>query len=304
MKNKTTLTIGIPAFNEETNIAMLLSLIAQQRQVSYVLEKVIVASDGSTDKTVERARACTSVPLEILEQHARKGKGIILNHIFENSKSDVLVLLDADTYINDELFIEKLISSILNGKADLTSARVDELPPTNFFEATLFESMAVKKNIFAQIQNGNNIFTCHGRSRGLSRKLYTKLRFHNSASEDAYSYLFCVTNGFVYAYVDTTSIFYQLPKTLGDHLRQSVRYFQHDRQFAQDFPRETLAHAYRLPVALVIKHVLLGMMHAPIHLLCYTLIVMFTKVQSVQQAVALHAWNVSSSSKDLSGGTL
>jgi glycosyltransferase involved in cell wall biosynthesis len=51
--NKLTVTIGIPAYNEEKSISNLLDSIIEQTQKDYVLEKVIVACDGCTDKTSE-----------------------------------------------------------------------------------------------------------------------------------------------------------------------------------------------------------------------------------------------------------
>ena len=48
---KPTVTIGIPSYNEAQNIGQLLESLLKQVSNSYILEKIIVCSDGSTDDT-------------------------------------------------------------------------------------------------------------------------------------------------------------------------------------------------------------------------------------------------------------
>jgi len=47
------ITIGIPAYNEEKNIGNLLNDILNQKLEHNILEKILVISDNSTDKTDE-----------------------------------------------------------------------------------------------------------------------------------------------------------------------------------------------------------------------------------------------------------
>ena len=56
MNKKPTVTIGIPAHNEEANIANMLNSVISQEQKSFFLEKIIVALDGCTDNTESEAR--------------------------------------------------------------------------------------------------------------------------------------------------------------------------------------------------------------------------------------------------------
>ena len=51
MNKKLTVSVGIPAYDEEANIKSLLEAILQQRQENFILKSIIVVSDGSTDRT-------------------------------------------------------------------------------------------------------------------------------------------------------------------------------------------------------------------------------------------------------------
>ena len=56
MSSKPTVTVGISAYNEEHAFPALLESLLKQSQTSFVFEKIIVVSDGSTDNTVKNKR--------------------------------------------------------------------------------------------------------------------------------------------------------------------------------------------------------------------------------------------------------
>ena len=107
MQNKIlpTITIGIPAYNEEQNIYELLSALLQQNLATVNLEKVIVVADGSTDGTVGQIQRITDKRVALMHWTRRRGLAAGQNYIVENTRSDVLVLLDADILPQDNNFI-------------------------------------------------------------------------------------------------------------------------------------------------------------------------------------------------------
>ena len=104
--------VGIPAFNEEKNIAVLII------QLKKVVDKIIVCNDGSTDLTSEIAEELGAT---VINHEKNLGYGAAIRSIFLKSKDldgDVLVTFDADGQhrIDD---INKVINPIINGESDL-----------------------------------------------------------------------------------------------------------------------------------------------------------------------------------------
>ena len=104
--------IGIPAFNEEKNIA---SIITKLRSIS---DTIVVCNDGSSDLTSEIAERMGAVVIN----HAKNlGYGGAIRSIFLKAKEldgDVLVTFDADGQHRIE-DIENVITPIIEKKSDL-----------------------------------------------------------------------------------------------------------------------------------------------------------------------------------------
>jgi glycosyltransferase involved in cell wall biosynthesis len=106
------ITIGIPAYNEEKNIA---SIIVKLKKIA---QKIIVCNDGSTDLTGEIAQKLGAV---VINHPKNLGCGSGIRSIFQKAKeidSDILVTFDADGqhHLED---IKKVIEPILKNKADI-----------------------------------------------------------------------------------------------------------------------------------------------------------------------------------------
>lgn len=298
MKQKMTVTIAIPAYNEEKNIKrLLLSLLSQQTE-HITIEKIIVLSDGSFDKTVSEAASLKNSLIDIRSLHKRKGKANALNKIDRIAKSDIIVQLDADTLIRDKRLIEKLVEPIRRQGADLTSARVKEYWTNNKFEDVLKISMLMKKEIFESYKNGNNIYTCHGRARALSKRLYKSVRFHpDVVAEDAYIYLYTLANGFVYEFARKANIHYRLPGTLADHQKQSVRFFKSYRQLRKEFGAAFIRKQTRLPKRFITPVVLKYFLKYPLTLGLYLSVLIMMQIRSLFATDIKATWVVAKSSK-------
>jgi len=104
--------IGIPAFNEEKNIA---SIITKLRNIT---ETIIVCNDGSSDLTSEISERMGAI---VINHEKNLGYGGAIRSIFLKAKEldgDVLVTFDADGQHRIE-DIENVIKPITNQEADL-----------------------------------------------------------------------------------------------------------------------------------------------------------------------------------------
>ena len=214
------------------------------------------------------------------------------------TQSDVLVLVDADTQIKDKNFISKITGPIISKNADLTSVRVQELPATTFLEKTLDTSMKLKKYIFESINNGDNIYTCHGRARAFSKNLYKKIKFQDSVTEDAYSYLYSIKNNFKYKFVSNTQIYYQLPTNMHDHENQSVRFIKSKKYLSAKFGEDFVINAYRLPIGVTILNLAKFLINNPLELATYTLVFTLSNLKARTKKTKA-TWEMSTSSKKL-----
>ncbi len=105
-------TIGIPAFNEEKNIAKMIV------KLKKIYDEIIVCNDGSTDLTGEIAE---NLGVIVINHKQNLGYGAGINSILKKSKeidTDILVTFDADGQHKVE-DVKKVIEPIKNGDADL-----------------------------------------------------------------------------------------------------------------------------------------------------------------------------------------
>ena len=114
MKNLNILkiTIGIPAYNEEKNIA---SIIIKLKKIT---DSIIVCDDGSSDMTSDISKNLGAI---VITHKKNMGYGVAINSIFQKAKElnvDLLVTFDADGQHRVE-DIEKVVEPIKNNTADL-----------------------------------------------------------------------------------------------------------------------------------------------------------------------------------------
>jgi len=297
MIRKPTVTIGIPAYNEEANIRHVLSDLLRQKKQGFKLVKIIVISDQSTDDTVGEINKVKSKVIKLIENSKRLGQGKSQNKIIKKTTGDILVLLNADVVIKDKLFIKKLISPIISKKADFTSGNIFPLRPRNYFEKILYVSVLLKKDINKKINNGDNVLTCHGPARAFSKKYYSNFSFKTSVGEDAYSYFWGKSRGFIYKYVVGAILNYKLPENFKDHENQSIRFLKSEKLMEENFGKgET--KSYRLPVGIAFKYLLKHLIKNPIEIVVYIAIHFLIKIRSVYKK-SDERWVMSTSSKVL-----
>ena len=191
--NKPTISVGIPAYNEEANIEHLLRAILSQKEKGFVLKEIIVISDGSTDRTVEITRALRNNLVKVEERKNRLGQEVRQNEILQIFKGDILVILEADTLLCDDLTISKLIKPLIKSSSSVAMAVGEpvSIQPKTFLEKILYHNMLFKKQLFTKFKGGMNIYVCGGHSmKALPRKITTQIRWPVGVPEDAYIYLF------------------------------------------------------------------------------------------------------------------
>lgn len=275
-----TVTIGIPAYNEQHNIGVLLKQLLSQKQEGYILEKIIVASDGSTDGTAKVARKFANRGVVLIDGKNNYGQNYRQNQLISSTSSDILVLLNADIYIGDKLAISRLIRPITKWKADLCAQWAIPLSPSTLLERILYAGFTLKHFAYVRHRGGDNIFTCVGHMRALSRKFYSQIMFPGtSEGEDQYLYLSCLRAGYRYKYSHATSSYFKLPDDFQDYKKYAKRIFQTQKKFGNIFGEELVRNERSIPAGLKIRACLHALKKHPLSTPLYIVL-----------HVAMHIW--------------
>jgi len=107
------ITVGLPAYNEEKNIAKIIV------KLKKIADQIIVCDDGSTDLT---SRIAESLGAIIIKHPKNLGYGSAIRSIFLKAReinAEVLVTIDADGQHKIE-DIENVVKPVADGQADIS----------------------------------------------------------------------------------------------------------------------------------------------------------------------------------------
>lgn len=286
----TTISIGIPVYNEEGNIKKLLQSLLSQEVSSGVVIEVIVVADCPYDNTVSEVKSVNSRLVNLVELKKRQGVANAQNVIVEKAQGDILVMLDGDVLPHNEHFIEEIIKPIMkDSKVGLVSGEIYFTKPESFIEKTITVGHIFRNKVFLKINNADNIYLCHGCARAFSRDFYKKIKWPDKFAEDAYSYLFCKMSGFKFMFTDKAIVLLKSPAILKDHLKQSIRFTTGKKGLAEIFSSEVIKKAYKVPFNLVLTQLLVGILKNPITLTSYMLITLYSRIASIKSKPSDHA---------------
>ena len=107
MYMKKTISIGIPAYNEEGNIGHLINALLKQKGDNFTLKEIIIISDASNDKTAETVKSISDERIIFSENKERIGQALSQNLILEQF-TGYTHFLNADVLPVDEYFIQEM----------------------------------------------------------------------------------------------------------------------------------------------------------------------------------------------------
>ena len=161
------ITVGIPAYNEEKNIAKIIL------QLKKTADHIIVCNDGSTDSTSEIAESLGAI---VINHPKNLGYGGAIRSIFLKAReinTELLVTIDADGQhrVDD---VNKIINPIINGESDLVigSRFLDE----NEKEVPQYRRVGIK--VITKVTNAsikNKLTDSQSGFRAYSKKVLTEL---------------------------------------------------------------------------------------------------------------------------------
>ncbi len=268
---KTTVTVGISALNEESHIKLVLTSLLNQNAISYSLKKIILISDGSTDGTVELAKGINSEIIYIVDSKKRIGKPKRMNQIFKMSNSDVVIILDADLIFKENNAIEKLVKPIANNKnIQLVSGFAWPLETKTVAQKIAIAGLNIWERAKKTAVNSDMYF-CGGPVRAFGKNLYKKMTFPDNSADDVYPYLYLQNTKYNFKYVSDTKLYYRLPTTIGDFIKQTRRFVKSPDIQQKNTNKEIVNKNFTIDLKIKIKSALAELFKNPIWTIAYVL---------------------------------
>lgn len=163
--NKHTVSVIVPAYNEEKKISHVLKSLVN----SLLIDEIIVINDGSSDKTLSIIKQFKKILLINLKKN--HGKSYAITKGIEKSKGDIIVFIDADlTGLNDS-HINKLTNPLITGKKDVVIGYPNYIKADKLFLPLSGERAYWKKNLIPHLKELSK--------KGYGMELYLNYIFRN-----------------------------------------------------------------------------------------------------------------------------
>lgn len=251
-----TLTIGIPAYNEENNISQLVRSIFKQKLTNLVLESVIIVSDGSNDQTVNIIKQFKNKKIRLIVHSSRRGQPYCQNEILKHANSDFLILFEADTLPQGKSVIVNLISaftSLVNRNPGLIVGSFISPRPKTLTEQILSHGQEIKDYMFKKLNEGNNIYYLGGHSiKAIPKRIYKQIEIPIDVSEDAYWYIKVKSLGKTIIRLPNVKVYSGIVSNFKDGIRQSHKFLRGISSLYKYFPKSVVDKEYKIPTKLIL----------------------------------------------------
>ncbi len=221
------ITIGIPAHNEENNIGELLDSLSNQDQSNFILEKIIVILDGSTDNTekVVKEKIKQNKNIYLINDKKRKGKLKRLEQIYSLSRSEILICFDGDVVPVNKYLLTEITTSFSGNKTSLVGIHAIPVKSDTLVGKILLAWNQVWHEAKLNYKSGNNMYNFKGCALALRKDFYKKiLPFPKGVLSDSqYIYLLAKKLNLEIYFNKKAQVLYRKPQNLKDYYMQMNR---------------------------------------------------------------------------------
>ncbi|TAN58782.1 glycosyltransferase [Patescibacteria group bacterium] len=299
---KKTITVGIPAHNEEKNIGKLLESIFAQKQEGYILEKVIVACDGCTDNTDGIAHYFMEKypAVQLVNDGDRIGKSGRSNNFFRMNRSDILVILDADTILRSSDTLRFITEAFGDPSIGLVAGADMPYPPETLFESIVITAVDLWRSIRLNIDHGDTVHNSHGCALAFSKDFAEKLTIPKGINgDDHYAYFRSKELGFSFRYATKAVVNYREPSNPCDFIIQRSRFYVINGHMIEIFGSWVKPYYKSVPLSEKLPAILSMFLHRPILLPLALMLEFFMRlhIKTRKQYISGSMWDTVQSTK-------
>lgn len=302
MKKLPTVTIAVSAFNEEINIVPFLRSVLKQKESGFKINKILIVSDGSTDRTVKKVRSLNSKKVEIWDNKIRRGKSTRLNEIYKYLKSDILVQSDCDVIFSHLNVVSDIVKPIIqDDNVGMCGGNPQPARGKTFTEKAVNYTCEVYIGFREKIRGGNNLFSADGRLLAFKKELVKKIDVPvDMIANDRFTYFACLFAGYKYRYVKSAIVKFRSPQNLKDQIIQNTRFKSANARMKKYFPKELVEKESSIPKFYMIKSLSRQFIKHPIHCFYIFLVNRFCQLRSLYLENKLTAkWKIAETTKTL-----
>lgn len=238
---KITVSIGIPAYNEEANIQRLVKALTKQTEKGFVIQEIIVIDDGSSDRTHDLLMSIKDKRVKIIKNKDREGQVYCQNLFFELIKSDIAVLVEADIVLGSQRYIEALVSPIIKDPSvGIVYGHARQLRSHTIIGKTL----NLQTKVY-QLLNTLRKAKITGRGgKALARVIFENLRWPRRVPEDSYLSLWAMKNQVKCVFARNAVTYYKCAQTMFDWLTQCQKIHSGKKALVKFFDSGVIASVY------------------------------------------------------------
>lgn len=265
---KLTVTIGIPAHNEEKNISSLLTSIISQKGDNFKIDKIEVACDGCTDNTAKIVEKFSNKYklVKLINDGKRMGQAARLNNFYKNLSSDVFITFDADVILGSKYVISELIRPFENKNIGLVGGRVFPLPQKSFIGKIVATQELFWSKVIDSINDGNNVHAHTGPiSAGTKKFLKSVYRPKKIVANDHFLYFTAIKNKYSFKSAKKAYVYIKVPATFNDYMKQHTRFMNSGMDIRKHFG-SWVNQYYQIPYTKKLRAYALTFLEHPFYL--------------------------------------
>lgn len=214
------LSVGIPAYNEEKNIERTVRNVLPQLSSR---DEIIVVASGCTDRTEEIVMDLMKKDyrIRLITEKRRKGKPSAVNLILKNAKGKIIILTDADVRISRNS-IKKLIRHFDDEKVGAVGGHLIPITSRSYMDFWSKMSYRIMHERRLKESRDGSLINISGNLMAIRNGVVEKIPL-NSLVDDTTLSVMIKQKGYKISYEPDAKVEVKTPTSLTDMIRQRAR---------------------------------------------------------------------------------